>query len=1033
MMQADRTQGTLRASLQSIEEVRISFLLLFSLSFFIIAVFISMADPLSISASIAGLVALADLVFRSGTKYVKSYRGAPTEVGNLIREVRSLSVILHNLSLITFDLEETEPPETTAALQPHYLHDCHQLLRRLETGLSRTEASLDSDSGRQRLQARLKWPFTSTESRDMIQDIQRYNQIIHTALAADSLTKLKHCLSRQIEMKDGLEKINRTAEKILDIQVKIALDTKRNQVLEYFGQFNPRGEYETNDSLRHGLTGLWLTQGPEFDYWYSTPASRLWCSGIPGAGKSVLSAAVIKECLHRSAHDAHKAIAYFFCTYRHERSQHMVNILSSLCIQLALQSEKAFRILQEYHDQLFSSHHLSTKPTAEMLTQILHRICACFTRVYIIVDGIDECDNRVEANVKCLAELALSQGDDVINMALFSRDESIIRTRLEKDFSHVEIEAHTEDLQLYVASELNERIASKRLRLRDPTLKDLIMTRLVGEAKGMFRWVACQLDYMCELPTDRARREALSKLPPSLYATYDQILLRIDGCNDAVKRLVKGSLLMLATSFSSLCFEEICEAISLEDDATTLEDDEIVEEEELLRWCSSLVRINKSGSFANGKRIQFAHFTVQEYLLSLKTRNSDHQYSKLREYAVSRADGIDFFSFLCLRFLTMEDMERFPPTPDITRSIVDMLARRRRRTFYCKSALTWTPYATPSSIMEDRTHRLLRKLFQPSKTPSFCLWAIDFIFSHHPSSSTDGSSESRRVLSQVITAVLRPEFTPLHMAAAFIIIELLRAGVSITAHDVQLFRTRYDRCLEMPSFTSETSQMWSLFPQLLKALGENNTPDCPRFVLHQKTKEFILRTSERRQPQSPDRLSLDGASNEEALKYFHSLIRLNDGAGMSAFLATHRAELAKSTDIDPKRPGWNALHLALLERSYRVLDPLLTFGLDPCAEIPEGSKPIHMCCQDNTCEALQILLRFGGSILDTDNVGRTVWHLAAEMNSVMVLQELLNLGDVDVALKVTSKHHETPIYAAATQLSLEAISLLLPFYRTEEY
>ncbi|KAG5747965.1 hypothetical protein H9Q69_004957 [Fusarium xylarioides] len=164
-----------------------------------------MADPLSVSASIAGLVALANLVFRSGTKYVKSYRGAPTEVGNLIREVRSLSVILHNLSLVAFNLEETEPPETTAAVheprpvvQSHYLHDCHQLLRHLETGLSRTEASLDSGAGRSRLQARLKWHFTSTESREMIQDIQRYSQIIHTALAADSLAKLRQCLSRQV-------------------------------------------------------------------------------------------------------------------------------------------------------------------------------------------------------------------------------------------------------------------------------------------------------------------------------------------------------------------------------------------------------------------------------------------------------------------------------------------------------------------------------------------------------------------------------------------------------------------------------------------------------------------------------------------------------------------------------------------------------------------------------------------------------------------------------------------------------------------
>ncbi|KAG6988294.1 hypothetical protein FOFC_06499 [Fusarium oxysporum] len=112
----------------------------------------------------------------------------------------------------------------------------------------------------------------------MIQDVQRYNQIIHTALAADSLAMLKHCLSRQDEIKNGLDKINLTAERILDIQVKISLDAKRNQVLRDFGRVNPRGEYETNRKLRQGLTGLWLTQGPDFDFWYSTPGSRRWAA-----------------------------------------------------------------------------------------------------------------------------------------------------------------------------------------------------------------------------------------------------------------------------------------------------------------------------------------------------------------------------------------------------------------------------------------------------------------------------------------------------------------------------------------------------------------------------------------------------------------------------------------------------------------------------------------------------------------------------------------------------------------------------------
>lgn len=52
-------------------------------------------------------------------------------------------------------------------------------------------------------------------------------------------------------------------------------------------------------------------------------------------------------------------------------------------------------------------------------------------------------------------------------------------------FHNIEIEAHTEDIQLYVATELEERIASGSLKLGNLSLKDVIMTRLVDGAKGM--------------------------------------------------------------------------------------------------------------------------------------------------------------------------------------------------------------------------------------------------------------------------------------------------------------------------------------------------------------------------------------------------------------------------------------------------------------------------------------------------------------------------------------------------------------------
>jgi hypothetical protein len=194
---------------------------------------------------------------------------------------------------------------------------------------------------------------------------------------------------------------------------------------------------------------------------------------------------MVQECLQRNADDESMAVAYFFCTYRSELSQQPSSILSSLCMQLALQNENAFETLQKYHDKLYSSRHLSTEPTTDKLIEILSRLCDCFSQVHIVVDGLDECGGQTGASVKCLAKLALAPGRKLISLALLSRNEVEIRQEVEEDFAHIEIEAQTADIQLYVASELNKRIASRKLRLRDPSLKDLIMTRLVDGAKGM--------------------------------------------------------------------------------------------------------------------------------------------------------------------------------------------------------------------------------------------------------------------------------------------------------------------------------------------------------------------------------------------------------------------------------------------------------------------------------------------------------------------------------------------------------------------
>ncbi|RMJ07099.1 hypothetical protein CDV36_013305 [Fusarium kuroshium] len=728
-------------------------------------------DPLSISASIAGLVALADLVFRRSTKYLN---GARKEAEDISHEVKNLSLILHNLSHVAFELEETQSPggtQQTANLKPHHLHDCQQLLRRLEQGLVEKQLNLGSTSCIERLQSRLTWPFSSSDTKDILRDVRRHKQTIEFALKADSLSNLRLLLSRQSESNSKISNVQETVNKIYDIQTSIRVDKKRNKVLEFFTKANPSSELDTNRNLRHNLTGLWLTEGPEFEEWYTTPGSKIWCSGIPGAGKSVLAAAMIDECLQRNASNPCSAMAYFFCVYRDEKTQDPASILSSLCSQLARQDEKAFLVLEEYYHELTSERQLQSGPSTKKLIKVLRRMCSLINRVYIIVDGLDECGKQVEESVESLAALLPYPNDETLNLALLSRDEVPIREILRTEFQNVEIEAHTNDVQLYVTTELDQRIASGKLKLGNLSLKDVIITRLVDGAKGMFRWVACQLDTLCKLPRDRDRRKALDKLPPTLFDTYERILAGVSDLPEANKQLVQRTLLLISSPHHThLSLRQICEAISLSDDEEELLDDDIVDGEDVVRLCSSLVRKRKMPSRSDEVGIEFSHFSVQEYL-----QGPCLEHPTLSVYGVSREKACSLLASLCLDYLTLKNHDQLPIASGHAKDkAIDVMNERDlRHPFYRHAATLWPFYVSEGSkgYCLERIH----SLFQLPKTPAFCLWAttlaahsmsMDLERWHRDASAWfENPSFRGKIMPYNAFHVLRPDFTPLHMAA----------------------------------------------------------------------------------------------------------------------------------------------------------------------------------------------------------------------------------------------------------------------------
>lgn len=295
----------------------------------------------------------------------------------------------------------------------------------------------------------------------------------------------------------------------------------------------------------------------------------------------------------------------------------------------------------------------------------------------------------------------------------------------------------------------------------------MLVTYMILSLTKRFRWVVCQLDHLCELLTDKARRKALSSLPPTLPATYERMLTKIDCYSESLRSLVERSLLLLAHNESNLSMAEFCEAVSISPNSTSLDDEDIIEEEEIFRLCGSLVR--KSN---DGKHFEYAHFTVREFL-----EGACSQHPQFERYSVSSNKSTTYVALVCLRYLNLNTTHR-----------------AEKRPFYEHACVRWPRYVHMASCEgQDNVVAALHELFDLRKRQTFIDWAEEYtmhclcvyikhfqprlLFEFFWDLGGDCETPSARGV------VRRPDFTPFHMAAALglsgLCSDLLRAGARV--------------------------------------------------------------------------------------------------------------------------------------------------------------------------------------------------------------------------------------------------------------
>lgn len=134
-------------------------------------------------------------------------------------------------------------------------------------------------------------------------------------------------------------------------------------------------------------TGQWFLESAEFHQWTNLDRQILLNLGRPGSGKSVLVSLVVATLQDMFHDNLSVGIAYYYCDYRDD-VRNGSNPITSILAQLAKRSGHSMPdpLVRQYETYLETSEY----PSFEQSYDALASFSDLFSKIYILVDGIDE-------------------------------------------------------------------------------------------------------------------------------------------------------------------------------------------------------------------------------------------------------------------------------------------------------------------------------------------------------------------------------------------------------------------------------------------------------------------------------------------------------------------------------------------------------------------------------------------------------------------------------------------------------------------
>ncbi|KAJ5937328.1 Pfs NACHT and ankyrin domain protein [Penicillium verhagenii] len=380
-----------------------------------------------------------------------------------------------------------------------------------------------------------------------------------------------------------------------------------SELKDWLPDVGPETELAETLEKRQDGTGSWLLESGPFKEWKSGKRRSFWLHGPPGCGKTVLGAMIVDHLDQTSLHSP-IILSYFF-SFRSLSTQSIIGFVGCLILQLYSKCPDSRADL----DAVFSSHEDgSCKPTTRSLFKVFSKMLSHAKQVHTVIDALDEC-KLTKYLLLWIQSLMLEHPR--LRLLVISRKEEEIESGLQHFETIFPIlpELVDVDIRAYVYQRLRGVNGFERWSSHS----DLIVSRLMQNAHGVFRWVECQLDALQSCIDVDFLEKWLQDLPATLEETYGRILANV---TERHRPYVVRILQFLTYSTRPLVLDEAAEIMAIDPSQMPLFNPkgETLGLLEIVKSCSSLVTMVKRGRGKGGGEVQLelAHFSVQEYLKS---------------------------------------------------------------------------------------------------------------------------------------------------------------------------------------------------------------------------------------------------------------------------------------------------------------------------------------------------------------------------------------------------------------------------------